>query len=138
MTEPTQKRKRGRPKRIPLVDPAIAEALCEWTAAGKPMSEFCRQPGMPKRRTINEWRQKDVDFAAEVARAKDAGFEEIADDCMTIADRSEDYKLMVETRLKLLACWDPRRYGNKAQVEHSGGVQIQVVTGVPDDGEAGE
>lgn len=29
-------------------------------------------------------------------------------------------KLQIETRLKLLAKWDPKRYGDKQQVEHSG------------------
>ena len=29
-------------------------------------------------------------------------------------------KLQIETRLKLLAKWDPKRYGEKQQVEHSG------------------
>jgi len=31
-------------------------------------------------------------------------------------------KLQIETRLKLLAKWDPKRYGDKQQVEHSGQV----------------
>jgi len=37
-------------------------------------------------------------------------------------------KLQVETRLKLLACWDPRRYGAKVAVDnkHSGAVGFAV------------
>jgi hypothetical protein len=31
-------------------------------------------------------------------------------------------KLQIETRLKLLAKWDPKRYGEKQQVEHSGSI----------------
>lgn len=87
---------------------------------------------MPKKSTVAEWRKKDEAFDGRVARARDDGFDAVADRCVEIADDSKDARLQVETRLKLLACWDPRRYGNKAQVEHSGGVSLNVVTGVPE------
>ncbi len=130
----------------------IADAVVEWIAEGKPLREFCRQPGMPCRATVDNWRLKDEAFASRVARARDAGYDQIAEEALAIADTpvagittvedddgikttTEDMlghrKLQVETRLKLLACWDPRRYGAKAQVEHQGGVSIRVVTGVP-------
>lgn len=40
-------------------------------------------------------------------------------------------KLQVDTRLKLLAKWDPSRYGDKLQTEHSGEVVVhrKVFTG---------
>lgn len=130
-------RKRGRPKRVPLVDPVVADEVCEWIAEGRTMSSYCRQPGKLSVPTINRWRDRDPDFASRVARAKDCGFDRLADECLEIADNTqagqivtedkdgrkvvtEDMlghrKLRIETRLKLLACWDPRRYGNKADV----------------------
>jgi len=33
-------------------------------------------------------------------------------------------KLQIETRLKLLAKWDPKRYGDLQKVEHSGSVDV--------------
>lgn len=113
----------------------IAAAVCAWLSEGKTLQEFCRQPGMPSRPTIDRWRQHDPAFASEVARARDIGYDVIAEDALRIADtteagetvtedgkrretRREDMlghrKLRIETRLKLLACWDPRRYGPKA------------------------
>lgn len=101
---------------------------------------------MPARRTVDRWRQEDEAFAARVARARDIGYDQIAEECLTIADTTEQgvttvvdddgtkettgdmlghRKLRVETRLKLLACWDPRRYGNKASIEHSGGMTLE-------------
>lgn len=95
---------------------------------------------MPSVRTISDWRKKDEVFSAAVARARDIGFDVIAEDCLAIADDDGQdtitrydrdgneigkspngewiarSKLRVETRMKLLACWDPRRYGNKLQV----------------------
>jgi hypothetical protein len=40
------------------------------------------------------------------------------DDSMTVTeeDMLGHRKLQIETRLKLLAVWDPKRYGNKVQV----------------------
>ncbi len=149
----TAKRKPGRPPEA--VPQEIADAVCEWIAEGRPLREFCRQPGMPCRATVDNWRLKDEAFASRVARARDIGYDQIAEECVQIADTplagvttvedeegtkttTEDMlghrKLQVETRLKLLACWDPRRYGQKAQVDHAGGVTIQVTTGVPRDG----
>lgn len=132
MSETDDRPKMGRPPRVPLVDPTIADEICEWIAAGKTLRSYCRQPGKPKRSTVDEWRAKDDDFAGRVARARDIGFDEIAEDCMHIADDDsgdelvddegkaransefiQRSKVRIETRLKLLACWDPRRYGNK-------------------------
>ena len=35
-------------------------------------------------------------------------------------------KLQIETRLKLLAVWDPKRYGNKMQIGGDGGDPIKI------------
>ncbi len=34
-------------------------------------------------------------------------------------------KLIIDTDLKLLSKWDNKRYGDKTQVEHSGGVDVR-------------
>lgn len=113
----------------------IVDELCAWLSEGKTLRAFCRQPGMPARATVDEWRRKDQEFSSRVARARDIGFDAIADECLQIADdgTNDTYtdeegrqrtdqdvlgrsKLRVESRLKLLACWDPRRYGQKMQV----------------------
>lgn len=123
----------GRPGRPSLYTEEIAEALVEWISQGKTLRSFCRQPGMPSRSTIDSWRRDRPDFSGRVARARDDGFEELAEQCIEIADdgANDTYtdeegrqrtdhdvlgrsRLRVDTRLKLLACWDPRRYGNKA------------------------
>lgn len=42
-------------------------------------------------------------------------------------------KLQIETRLKLLAKWDPKRYGNLQTVEHRGKVSLEsLVAGIVD------
>ena len=76
--------------------------------------------------------REDVSLA--IARAREDGLDVIAADCLSIADDgTRDYapsddgreivdhdhiqrsKLRIDTRLKLLAKWDPKRYGDKLQ-----------------------
>jgi hypothetical protein len=35
-------------------------------------------------------------------------------------------KLRVETRLKLLAKWDPKRYGDRLNLDHSGEMKVTL------------
>jgi len=42
-------------------------------------------------------------------------------------------RIQIEQRLKLLAKWDPKRYGDKVGLDHSGDISLIVSTGVPDD-----
>jgi len=124
------KQKHDREKWVPVI--------CERLATGEPLSVICRDIGIP-RRTVNEWRQTDPAIADLIQDARDDGYDAIAKECLDIADDGRrdyrededgrefpDYdhiqrsKLRVETRLKLLAKWDPKRYGDKHQFEHSG------------------
>jgi hypothetical protein len=89
---------------------------------------------MPGLRTIYDWRDQDPKFAARLARAREAGYDIIAADCLRIADDdsgdeieteqggtkfNQEFaarsKIRIETRLKLLKCWDPSRYGDKVE-----------------------
>jgi hypothetical protein len=84
-------------------------------------------------------------LAAQFARAKSLGFDAIADDCVEIADdATNDYmetkhgpvfdgehvqrsRLRIDTRLKLLAQWDPKRYGPRTQSDVDLSVTVTVV-----------
>lgn len=116
----------------------VADSICELIGEGTPLREICRMDGMPAWRTVYHWMEDFPDFAARIARARTRGFDAIAEECLEIADdtRSDTMtvgygvterdaantewisrsKLRVETRLKLLAKWDPKRYGEKLDV----------------------
>ena len=90
---------------------------------------------MPNVRTISLWKAAHEGFDSDFGRARDEGYDALAAQCLAIADtplegvetttkddgRIEEKrgdmlghrKLQIETRLKLLAKWDPRRYGDK-------------------------
>lgn len=148
--KPKDKPTRGRPS---LYTPERAEEICEWISQGKTLRDWCRQSGV-KNRTVYEWREAHEDFAARFARARDLGFDALAEETLAIADDTtndfvtatdasgKDYekfnaehvqrsKLRIQTRLDLLAKWDPRRYGNK--IEHSGTVGTYVVEAPAED-----
>ena len=130
------KGKVGRPSRY---SEDVMDELCERLSKGEPMAAICRDEHMPAVPTINLWRSKDPAIDSRVARARDDGFDALALDCLNIADDNgrdlrvlangsvvtdsdvvQRSKLRIETRLKLLACWDPKRYGNKVDVTSGG------------------
>lgn len=123
----------GRPS---LKTPEVVEAICERLATGEPLAQICRDEGMPAYRTVKDWIDADPVVSAGIARARDSGEELLAAECLAIADTpcegeetkynaSGDLlerkvgdmlghrKLQIETRLKLLAKWNPKKYGDK-------------------------
>jgi transposase-like protein len=121
-------------ERSPDIEDQIIDALSD----GIPLAETCRKLGVG-RRTVYDWREQDETFAARFARAREVGFDAIAEEALEIAeDGTNDWmerkrqdgsieevlnhehvsrsKLRVETRLKLLAKWDPKRYGDKTLI----------------------
>ncbi len=123
----------------------LAQEICERLAEGEPLRQICRDDHMPAWRTVYEWKDADEDFAARIARARIVGADAIAEEVLEIADddsrdwivvRNEEgqpvdiridgehvqrSKLRIETRLKLLAKWFPKKYGDR-----------QVIAGDPD------
>lgn len=105
---------------------------------GIPLTVVCREEGMPEPRTVREWQQLDTDFGAAIVRAREEGEEVLAWECKTIADTPQEgvtyetdekgetkekrgdmlqhRKLQIETRLKLLAKFNPKRWGEKVQL----------------------
>ncbi len=138
----TPKRKRGRPtKRSAEVEDRIVEGLSQ----GTPLTLICQPADMPGLSTVYDWMNADADFSGRVARARDAGWDRIAMEALSIADEVDDRdtittefgerpnkewimrsKLRVETRLKLLSKWDAKRYGDKIEHEHTGGIAVSV------------
>lgn len=103
--------------------PEVIERLLGGIADGKTLRALCREEGMPNWRTVYDWVEADAELAAQLARARELGFDAIAEDVFDIADgtrASSEHvqlsKMRIDTRLKLLACWSPKKYGNKQDV----------------------
>jgi hypothetical protein len=121
----------------------IAKKMCELLAEGVPLREICRREGFPAWQTVYDWMVKDdqavaagggAGLSVAIARAREIGYDAMAEDCLRIADdAANDWmetehgprlnaehvqrsKLRIETRLKLLAKWNPKKYGERVAV----------------------
>jgi hypothetical protein len=116
-----------------------AAEIVDRISDGEPLRQICRSDDMPSWRTVYRWMEENEGFAARFARARELGFDAIAQEALEIADTPEQgeevtvkadgseetkradmlghRKLRIETRLKLLAKWDPKRYGERTHVE---------------------
>lgn len=150
-TTPAPK-KMGRPSKY---DPEIARIICEQLSEGVPLRQICREnEGFPAWRTVYDWMGRDEELSASIARARDIGYDALAEECLQIADNikvgirkvyssgaeegedsmtvtEEDMlghrKLQIETRLKLLAKFHPTKYGDRVAIEGvEGGAAIKT------------
>lgn len=127
-----------RPRRV---DPDQLKAdVLRGLAQGLPLTVVARRNGMTQKQ-IDRWKQRDPDMAEEIAAARALGWDSLATECLEIIDdRSNDVilddegvphfnsaavlrdKARVETRLRLLACWDTGRYGPQRTLKIEGEV----------------
>lgn len=128
----------GRPsKRTPEIIATVIEGL----RRGTPLTVICAAADMPCDDTVRAWAEADQQLSRDIARAREIGFDQIALDALNIADTPQEgvrtttdedgevkevredmlghRKLQVETRLKLLAKWDPKRYGDATMLKHA-------------------
>jgi hypothetical protein len=135
----------GRP--VEAIPQAKADSIVAWISEGQTIREWCRIPGNPVYSTVYEWIDKDAEFATRIARAREIGEELISQECLLIADTPEPgqittekadgttevkvadmlehRKLRIDTRLKLLAKWNPKKFGDRLNQVHSGSVTLE-------------
>jgi hypothetical protein len=112
--------------------PSIEQALIDGISKGITLNELCREHRIT-RRTVNYW-MEDGDFAARMARARALGFDALVDEMLEIADDGRNdwmerkdakldappmrnpesvarSRLRIETRMRILSYWYPRRFG---------------------------
>lgn len=132
---------------------AIVDTIIEAVTAGTPLAEILRSdPAMPKPTTFYDWLRGDEALSERFARAREFGFDAIAVETLKIADdASADWipgkngpmldaehvsrsKLRIETRLKLLSKWDPKRYGDRLELDGKvdGNVTVNIARLAPD------
>ena len=122
----------------------VADRICAGLAEGKSLRAVCAEPGMPSESTVRAWALDDVEgFAAQYARAREIGYERLADELLEIADTPkpgiktktnekgevetsegdmiEHRRLQVDARKWMLAKMLPKKYGDR-----------QVIAGDPD------
>lgn len=124
-------KKMGRPSRY---SEAVVDELCERLSKGEPLAQICRDEHMPGVQTVYDWINEREPVSVAIARAREIGEEVLLSECLEIADSStektafggydvghiQEKKLRIETRLKLLAKWNPKKWGEKVDLTSGG------------------
>jgi hypothetical protein len=133
----------GRP--VSEVPQDKADSLISWIEDGNTLRSWCRIEGNPQKSVIYLWEQKDKEFSGRLARAREIGHDAIAEECVEIIDETptctvpdpdggvsvrsdpagvQRNKNRVWARLELLKCWNPRKYGAKVDLNHTGTIDL--------------
>lgn len=140
---------KGNPGRPTKYTPELANEICKHIADGLSLRRICEKDGMPDKATILRWAVEDYQgFYDQYEKARRIQAETLADEIFDIADDgSNDWvekqdqngptgdsilntehvqrsRLRLDTRKWYLSKVLPKIYGDKQQVEHSGGIKI--------------
>lgn len=120
-------------------DTLEGQMIADYVRSGMTLTAACRTLAIGVR-TVYDWIDKSERFAALMEQARLDGYDAIADQVVQIADDTDnDYeegtdrfgnpklflnkehiqrsKLRAEVRMKLLAKWHPKKYGDKLEIE---------------------
>lgn len=110
----------------------ITTKICADLSNGITTAKACENAGIAYG-TFCEWRKKYPQFANVSAQAREAGIDKMGDDCIDIADNPDidpqNKRVMVDTRLRLMGKWAPKKYGDKllhAGPDGSGPVETKL------------
>lgn len=136
------KKKLGRPSKY---SPDLAAQICNLIAQGNSLRKICRQENMPDMKTVFTWMPLFPDFLQQYTRAYEQRAEHLFEQILEIADDStndyietehgivfnqENYqrsRLRVDSRKWFLARMNPKKYGDKQNVEVSGTVTLEAL-----------
>lgn len=130
---------------------ALCDEICERLSNGEPLRQICRDDHMPAWRTVYDWIGQYPQFATAIARARELGYDAIAEECFEIADDAKNdwmekhgkdgsvgyelngdhvqrSKLRIWTRTQLLAKWNPKKYGDRQQIDLKAQVSINEMS----------
>ena len=134
------KPKIGRPSKY---TPELADEICQRLSNGEPLRQICRDDHMPAWQKIYEWMAKDEKLSGFIARAREVGQDAIAEDIFSEMMQEPErilsegggridagyvqlIKARADIKLKLLAKWNPKRYGDRVQVAGSKDEPMEV------------
>jgi len=98
------------------------EEILERLADGESLASICRSKGMPDRRTVQRWQEAEPEWDAAVTRARDDGFQLLADQALRDAADCEDAskgRLLFDARRWYLGKLS-NAFSDKTKHEHSG------------------
>lgn len=132
----------GKPGRPSKKTPELVEKICLLISQGKSLRQICRKSDFPHHDTVLRWLIKDEEFADKYRRAReiqsdvfvDQMYEEASKKPKTdpltgridpAAVKHQDNK--IKTMQWLAMKMNPKKYGDKLDLNHSGNVQMDTV-----------
>jgi hypothetical protein len=87
---------------------------------------------MPHPSTVRDWMAANAEVSRAIACAREDGHDAISVNARDVArgrgESTGDWqrdKLIIDTDLKLLAKWDPKRYGERQQIDLDAKLEVQ-------------
>ena len=133
--------------------PELEAEIADWIALGKTLRAFCRQDGKPSHDAVYDHQKIDDNFKQRIARAREVGEDAIAEESLEIVDETPMMKIVgdgwskscidpagvqrnrirADHRLKLLAKWNPKKYGDKLAHTGADGGPVPILNLTPAD-----
>lgn len=121
----------------------LADAICELVASGNSIRTICSAENMPAMSSIFKWLRMHSIFAEQYARAKEAQVDAMGEELLDIADDTSNdvsgelgmpngvavqrAKLRTDTRKWLMGKLQPKKYGDKVDLNHGGEIGIKSI-----------
>lgn len=137
-----------KPIRPAAYTPELGVIICQRVAEGQTLREIGRDPAMPFKTNVMDWREKYPDFGERYARARQKALDNMAEEILLISDdATNDYmdrqsqtgvtrcldaehvnrsRLRVDARKWLLSKLKPHIYGDNLAVQVTGEITISV------------
>lgn len=115
--------------------PEMKQALCEAAlpliAEGKTLMSIAKSFGV-MRHKLGEWLQATPEASEHYARARDSGWDAMAEELYAMVMDSgldpKDRRIRLEGGLRLLARWCPARYGEAVLLKHEVTHEVEELT----------
>lgn len=124
----------------------LFDRICERIADGESLRTICADEDMPSKTTVFRWLANDAALSDQYARAREAQADAIFDEILDIADTAvndwmetngqddvgyrvngehiQRSRLRIDARKWMAGKLRPKVYGDKVDVEHSGGFTV--------------
>lgn len=111
----------------------LAQEICMRILEGESLSKVCKAEDMPARSSVNKWLSENSNFSDNYVRACKIRRENRFEDLDDVVDSTEDVqraRLKVDVIKWQLSKEEPKKYGDKMQVDNTHRVVQPILGGL--------
>jgi hypothetical protein len=109
-----------------------ARQFCDLISQGKSVVDICAMEGQPSRDSVYAWMREREDFSDMYARAREERADRLFEELFEIADKPctnqvevQQQRNRLDTRKWALSKLAPRKYGDRLEHDHKGGLDFR-------------